>query len=183
MMKSLLMLGCLVSVVASPEACDSDGSDDVKLLQVAKADARNGAVGAASEHMDASSSGKFFLHTTKYCTVGTICAQESGHIDFARLSAFCVALTGGEYNPAIADLQEGTCPYFGFSCLATDEMITQELASARFIKALPSEMMQTIANHAATAVMGLVEGGLMTAVRDTVTVYTRKDDGLVCPVR
>merc|ERR1712187_851420 len=77
---------------------------------------------------------------TKYCPMSTLCAEQTSHIDFTKLGALCIAMTGGAYDPMRKDLPDGTCASQHFVCPASSTAIHEAFTSGAMMQGLPAPL-------------------------------------------
>jgi len=178
--------GASLDMPLSPEACEDEITEEVGLLQVAQMQG-NTAVQQSRGGMEASSSDEFFFkQTTKYCSFGSICAEQTNKWDFTKLGGLCIAMTGGLYNPMDSDLPEGACQFKGFSCPASPDAVKAEITSERMTNMLPEQFRAQAAAASRAAgdklepLLDGIRDAILQAMGDSVQIYTKKS-GLFCP--
>merc|ERR1719356_1777474 len=175
-------VGALVANAApAAEVCTTDSCRDQEgsgLLQVAS---------GSSEHVRNSADGAFspldaLKSKVKYCVFGTLCAEQTSHVDFTKLGALCVVATHGDYNPAHAHLPEGTCASVGFTCAASSDTVAREMTSPAMLKSLPSmaKVAAELAREQMQEMLRPMEDKVLKAMRDDIRVFTAKS-GYQCP--
>merc|ERR1719422_2423240 len=110
-----ISLASAAAQFAHPLTCagsDCQDVEGVELLQLADANRHK----HTAEADDAFNPLGALTEKVRHCTFGSLCAEQSSHVDFTKLSGFCVLVTHGTYNPLHTHLSEGTCAANGFSC-------------------------------------------------------------------
>jgi hypothetical protein len=121
----------------------SNRSDDMKKVSLSSNV-------SGSTNSSGSSNGSFFpfpsmSKKTKCCTNGDVCVDAEAMMDFTTLSAVCIAVTFGSYNPITSSLQECTCAQEGYSNSITREQAMSEMTNmGDHISSLPGPIQSAV---------------------------------------
>merc|ERR1719330_551841 len=170
-----ISVAAAVPQAAHPPTCAGAGCQDgegVELLQLADAKRQN----HTAEADDAFNPMGALTEKVRHCTFGSLCAEQSSHVDFTKLSGFCVLVTHGAYNPLHTHLSEGTCAANGFPCPASSDDVAREVASPKSFESLPAmmKMAAEAAKGQAHAVLRPMEEKALKALRKDIQVFSAK---------